>query len=113
MSTPDTRAILQELVNAVHALPIESIICYASTIPEYKPNELAHNVNIAMSAARAALSVPDVNLPPGWKLTPVKPTYEMLKAAERHFKKYGVEGGYMEIWEDMHEAAPNPQEQEK
>jgi hypothetical protein len=53
------RQIIEELVAAVEDLPMDSIICYASTVKEYKPNAMVKRANDALSAARAFLAAPE------------------------------------------------------
>lgn len=49
----EAEAILLELLRTGEALPVDSIICYASTMTEYEPNRLAKEFNDALAAARA------------------------------------------------------------
>jgi hypothetical protein len=45
-----------------------------------------------MKQARAAMAAAPVQAMPGWKLVPVEPTLEMLKAAASEWLKHGEEG---------------------
>ena len=60
-----------------------------------------------LSERQAAMQGQRVEVPDGWRLVPIEPTYEMLEG-KGHYSHIEDQAYALRVWKDMVESAPNP-----